>query len=221
MKTLNLSLTALSMLTLISCNNGDKNHETNAAKTDTVATAPTPVNEPTYDEPAMDSTAMAKAWEQYMTPGSMHQWMTAQDGKWKGEMVSWMTAGAPPSPASEVTAENKMILGGRYQESIYKGKMMGMDFEGHGIMAYDNARKVFINTWIDNMGTGVVYMEGPYDEATKTITMKGKTTDPATGKEVHMRQVLKSMDDKNQVMEMYSTKKGKEFKNIEIKLTKK
>ncbi|MCD6017064.1 MAG: hypothetical protein K0S53_185 [Bacteroidetes bacterium] len=220
MKKLNLTLIALSLCALISCNNADKKHETETTHSDTVATT-APEHEPITDEPDMDSTAMAKAWEQYMTPGSMHQVMTEQNGKWKGELVSWMKADAPPTPASEVTAENKMILGGRYQESIYKGKMMGMDFEGHGIMAYDNAKKVFINTWIDNMGTGVMYMEGPYDEATKTITMKGKMTDPATGKEIEMRQVVKTIDDKNQVMEMYCTEKGKEFKNMEIKLTKK
>ncbi|MBA3680901.1 MAG: DUF1579 domain-containing protein [Bacteroidetes bacterium] len=156
-----------------------------------------------------------------MTPGEKHQWLTEQNGKWKGETTSWMAPDAPATPATEITAESKMILGGRYQESVYKGKMMGMDFEGRSLMAYDNAKKIFITTWVDNMGTGVVYMEGPYDENTRTITLKGKMTNPATGKDTEMRQVYKMIDDKNQIMEMYCKQNGKEFKNMEIKLAKK
>ncbi len=86
-----------------------------------------------------------------------------------------------------------------------------MDFEGHGVTAYDNAKKKFISTWIDNMGTGVMYVEGPYDETTKTISMTGKMMDPSTGKETDVRQVLRSPDDKTQVMELYCNLNGKEF----------
>jgi hypothetical protein len=45
--------------------------------------------------------------------------------------------------------------------------------------------------------------------------------DPTTGKDVQMRQVLKTVDDKHLVMEMYDTKGGKEYKSMEIQLTKK
>lgn len=221
MKKLTILFAAASLLILAACNSEAKKEENTAPATDT-ATAATvsPAPEETATPP-MDSAAMAKAWEGYMTPGDMHKWMASTDGKWTGEVVSWMGPGAPPSPASKVKAENKTIMGGRYQESVYKGEMMGMPFEGRGLMAYDNAKKKFISTWVDNMGTGVMYMEGPYDENTKTITLKGKMMDPSTGKELDVREVLKITDDKTQIMEMYCTQNGKEFKNMEITLSKK
>ena len=89
--------------------------------------------------------------------------------------------------------------------------------------AYDNAKKVFISTWIDNMGTGIMKMEGPWDEASKTMTLSGKMMDPSTGRECNMRETFKIVDDNTQIMEMYGPdpKTGKEFKTMTIKLTKK
>jgi hypothetical protein len=98
---------------------------------------------------------------------------------------------------------------------------MGQPFEGVGTVGYDNAKKVFVSTWTDNMGTGIMYMEGPWDEATKTITMKGKQTDPTTGKDMDVRQTVKIIDDKTQQVEMFSTQNGTEFKTMEIALKKK
>ena len=66
-----------------------------------------------------------------------------------------------------------------------------------------------------------MYLEGKYKEGSKTITLKGTAVDAMTGKTENVRQTLKFIDDKTQLMEMYMTKDGKEFKNMEIKFTKK
>ncbi len=34
------------------------------------------------------------------------------------------------------------------------------------------------------MGTGIMYMVGEWDEATKTVNFKGKQTDPMTGEDI-------------------------------------
>jgi hypothetical protein len=221
MKNITITLSCLLLLVMFACKNDNKTEEQATPATDTTSKVSKEESPTPTPPPPMDSAAMQKAWEAYMTPGDMHKWLASMDGKWEAEMTFWMGPGAPPSPPSKATVENKTVLGGRYQTSHYKGKMMGMDFEGHGTMAYDNAKKKFINTWIDNTGTGLMYMEGPYDEASKTITMTGKMVDPATGEETQMRQVLKTLDDKSQVLEMYNTKGGQEYKGMEIKLTKK
>ena len=113
-----------------------------------------------------------------------------------------------------------MVLGGRYQQSTHTGNMMGQPFEGQGTLAWDNARKMLISTWIDNMGTGIMYMEGTWDNATKMATMKGKTTDPATGKEMDVKQTFAIVNDNTQKMEMFMTQDGQEFKTMEITLTR-
>ncbi|WP_214226892.1 DUF1579 domain-containing protein [Pedobacter sp. B4-66] len=163
--------------------------------------------------------AMMKAWEAYMTPGDVHKMMANDNGSWKAEVTMWMSPDAPPTK-SEGSCMQSMILGGRYQQSSFKGTMMGKPFEGLGLMGYDNAKKVFVSSWVDNMGTGMMQMEGTWDDATKSITLKGKTVDPMTGKDMDVREVHKIVDNKTHVMEMYMTTDGKEMKTMEIKFTK-
>jgi hypothetical protein len=164
--------------------------------------------------------AEMKAWMDFMTPGDMHQLLAKDDGEWNEEITNWMKPGAPPQKMA-ATCVNKMIMGGRYQESIHTGNMMGMPFEGKSITAYDNGRKIFVNTWIDNMSSGIMTMEGTWDAAKKTMNFKGTTTDPMTGKSMPVRQTVKYMDDGSQLMEMFMMHEGKEFKSMEIKFTRK
>ena len=115
-------------------------------------------------------------------------------------------------------------MGGRYQVTNHTGTMMDMPFEGMAILAYDNARKEFISTWIDNVGTGVMTLKGTWDDATKSINLKGTCVDPSAGdgREMAVREVMKATDDNHQVMEMYGQgPDGKEFKMMEIKYTRK
>jgi hypothetical protein len=164
--------------------------------------------------------ASQKAWMEYSTPGDVHKMMAKSDGQWKGDVTWWMAPGQQPMH-STTTSTNTMIMGGRYQQSIDKGDMMGMPFEGMNILGYDNAKKMFVSTWVDNMGTGMMNMEGTWDEATKSVTMKGKSYDPMTKKAMNIRQVFKYIDDNNQMLEMYMIMpEGKEFKSMEIKYTR-
>jgi Protein of unknown function (DUF1579) len=155
-----------------------------------------------------------------MTPGDMHKMLAKDDGEWNEEITSWVAPGAPPQKMT-ATCVNKMIMGGRYQESIHTGNFGGMPFEGRSITGYDNGRKIFVNTWIDNMSSGIMNMEGTWDAASKSLIFKGTTTDPMTGKIMPVRQVLKMLDDGSQFMEMFMMHDGKEFKSMEIKFTRK
>ncbi len=170
-----------------------------------------------------DSATSMKNWEAYMTPGDVHKMMASWDGSWNGDVSMTMVPGAPEEK-SKSTAINKMVMGGRYQVSNHSGNMMGMPFEGMSITSYDNAKKVFTSIWIDNMGTGVMKMEGPWDEATKTMTLKGKMVEPGAGdgREVDVKETFKIVDNDHQVMEMFGIgPDGKEFKSMHIDYTRK
>ncbi len=164
--------------------------------------------------------AEMKAWQNYMTPGEVHKMIAQYDGEWNEEITMWMDPSAPPTKTT-ATSKNEMILGGRYQLSKITGNMMGMPFEGMSLIGYDNAKKTITSSWIDNFGTGIMTLEGTWDEPTKTITLKGKTVDPMTGKDVWVRQVMKFIDNDTQVMEMYDNKNGTETKTMELKSTRK
>ncbi len=160
-----------------------------------------------------------KAWQAYMTPTESHKMLAKDVGKWKTEMSTYMDEKSP-AIKSVGTSEVSMILGDRYQQSIYKGDFMGMPFEGIGTTGYDNAKKIFISTWVDNMGTGVMTMEGKWDKPGKVMTFLGKSTDPRTGKDVKVRQVLYFDNDDTQRMEMFMNMDGKEMKNMDLKMTR-
>jgi hypothetical protein len=127
----------------------------------------------------------------------------------------------PPTKSKAVNIQSS-ALGGRYVTGKFTGTMMGQPFEGMSIMGYDNAKKVFTSTWVDNMGTGLVQMTGTYDEATKTLNMKGHQTDPMTGKDSDMREEMKMIDDNSYTMAMYGAgMDGKEMKFMEGTFKKK
>lgn len=164
--------------------------------------------------------AEQKAWQAYMTPGDVHKMIAESDGEWNLDITMWMDPKAPPTK-STATCKNEMIMGGRYQLSKTTGDMMGMPFEGMGLVGFDNAKKIFTSIWVDNFGTGTTTLEGPWDPKTKSITFKGKMVDPMTGKDILARQVIKFIDIDTQQMEMYDNKNGKETKTMEIKFTRK
>lgn len=161
-----------------------------------------------------------KAMMAAATPGESHQMLAKSAGTWTGTVTMWMQPGAPPT-VSQAQATNEMIMGGRYLKSTNSGNVMGMPFEGVGITGYDNVKKQFVNSWIDNMGTGIMTLTGTWDAASKSIVYTGSEPDPATGKDTPVKEVWRFVDDDNQVMEMYSVMDGKEVKSMEIKYTRK
>jgi hypothetical protein len=221
MKRITLTICAAAFL-FAACNNESKT-DTTVTDTNKTASASSPETAPEEPYVAPDSAAMMKAWMENATPGDMHKVMASTDGTWECDVTHWMTAGAPPSPASKSTASYKTVLNGLYQEGVFKGDMMGMAFEGRSVMGYDNVKKKFVSTWYDNMGSGLMLMDGNYDPATKTFTFAGTATNPLTKKDCNMREIVKIVDDNTQHMELYGPDPmtNKEYKTMEIVMKRK
>ncbi|MBK9317604.1 MAG: DUF1579 domain-containing protein [Bacteroidetes bacterium] len=170
--------------------------------------------------PAKDPKDMEKIWMEYMTPGEEHAKLAAAEGEWKEEIKTWMHPDAEPT-SSVATCTIRMILEGRYQESIHQGDFNGMPFHGQGITGYDNALKKYVSTWIDNMGTGVIFSTGTFNAKLGGIEFFGEQADPVTGKLMKVREVYTVKSDGEHFMEMYNTPAGgKEFKSMEIRMTR-
>ncbi|TDX13443.1 DUF1579 domain-containing protein [Flavobacterium sp. S87F.05.LMB.W.Kidney.N] len=204
----------LFVLCLISCKREVKTETETTKVSDSIKT-----EEPIAEEP-VDSATQAKAWQAYATPGAPHKLMTDEVGTWNCDMTFWYEPNAKPEKTTSV-ANIKMILGGRYQESDYQGKIMGAPFVGKSTLAYNNASKEYTTTFIDNMGTGMMVAFGKYDEKTKTIEFKGDVVNPVTGKKAPYREVYTIVDPTTRKMEMYDTKNGTEYKSMEIVMKKK
>ena len=213
MKQITLTLCAATML-LFACNDKKKTDEGKTATTETKMESKETMAMP-------DSATMMKNWQDYMTPGDVHKMMAKWDGTWNGDVTMWMNPGAPEQKSTS-TAVNKMVFNGLYQQSTHTGNMMGMPFNGMSTVAYDIHKKEFMSTWIDNMGSGIMLLKGPWDEATKTITLKGTMTDAGTKADIDVRETFQIIDDNTQEMKMYvMMPDGKEFNTMNIKFTRK
>ena len=105
-------------------------------------------------------------------PGPEHEMLAKSTGDWE------------VSGAGEGKITYKMMLGGLWLESTFKGKFGGMDFEGRGLATYDPAKKKHISIWVDSMGTSPMILEGTYDKEKKTLNLEGEgpMPDGSTGK---------------------------------------
>jgi hypothetical protein len=158
---------------------------------------------------------MMKAWQEYMTPGPMHKMLANEAGTWEGEVSQWMDPSAPPNKM-KATNVVTMSMNGLFQIGNFSTNMMGMPMSGQSTVGYDNAKKMFVLSWIDNLGSGIVRMTGTYDEATKTINMRGTQTDPMTGKDSDIREEIKWHDNDSYTMSMFGAgPDGAEMKFME------
>jgi Protein of unknown function (DUF1579) len=218
MKQITLTLCAVAFI-IASCNNEKKTDD--AKKETTSSEIKKPETGTTEPKPELDSATMMKNWQDYMTPGDVHKMMAKWDGTWTGDVSMWMVPGAPEQKSTS-TAVNKMLFNGLYQQSTHSGNMMGMPFNGMSTVAYDIHKKEFVSTWIDNMGSGIMLLKGPWDEATKTITLKGTMTDPGTKADCDVRETFQIIDENTQEMKMYvMMPDGKEFNTMSIRYTRK
>jgi len=161
---------------------------------------------------------MMKAWQEYMTPGDMHDLLAKSVGEWKTEIKSWMDPSMPPT-VTEGKSVCESMLGGRFFHSKETANFMGMPFEGSSISGYDNATKKFFSYWVDNMSTGGMVLEGSYDEATKTFTYAGSGMSFTGAYKV--REIIQYINDDESMFTMYMEESGKpEMKMMEIKYTR-
>lgn len=173
---------------------------------------------PVSDDP---QAAMMEAWNAYRTPGEMHKMLAMDKGEWNAEITHWADPSAPPQKAKG-TESCKMVMDGRYLKISFQGEFMGEPFNGLGFMGYDNAKKEFFSTWIDDMGTGVMIVRGTAPgEDNNTLEMKGTMVDPMTGNDLNIREVISRVDENTRTMEMFMEHNGMEMKTMEIKYSRK
>jgi Protein of unknown function (DUF1579) len=178
-------------------------------------------DKPKEQAPPGMSAADMEAMQKAMTPGEPHKHLARMAGDWTYTNKMWMAPGGPPAESSG-TMHGEMIFDGRYLQTVWKGDMMGMPFEGHSTEGYDNVAKKYVSTWVDNMGTGIMYSTGTCDADGQKCQAKGSMMDPMTGKESYMRSETSWTGGDSFVMEMYGPDpSGKEFKWMEMTVKRK
>ena len=158
-----------------------------------------------------------------------HKLLSDMDGNWNFTIKMWMNPDPNSKPQeSKGTGTRKSLMGGRYvmmdvtgkmQMPDETGKMKNMQFKGMGIDGYDNVKKKFVSSWIDNMGTGIQFSEGTYDSATRTFTYTSEI-EVIPGMKTPVREVIKVPDNNHMALEWYENHGGQEKKTMEIAYTR-
>lgn len=170
------------------------------------------------DAPPSDADMNAR-WMAYATPGAEHQVLQQKVGRWS-LAVTMFVPGAEPMKSTG-SSEVKLAMDGRFLMDKTEGEAMGQPFQGVGTTGYDNLKKKYVATWIDNMGTGVSYAEGTYDAKAKTFTYKCKMPDVMAGKWIEGRETDTMTDANHWTMRAYQPgPDGKEYMSMQIDYTR-
>ena len=164
---------------------------------------------------------MMKAWMAVATPGEAHKKLEPTVGSFTTKTKFWMEPGKP-AEESDGTSETKWALGGRFVEQHVEGTAMGQPFSGVGYTGYDNYKKRYVGTWMDNMGTMIMNSIGTADASGKKFTFSSTIDDVMLKKSVKVKSVLTIKDNDHHVFEMWSPgPDGKAYKSLEVAYTRK
>ena len=165
-----------------------------------------------------ESQEMMKAWMEASTPGESHRFLGRFIGRWETAARMWW-AGAAQTPSEfKGTAEIKWIMDGRFLLEEQNGQVMGKPHKSMVITGYDNYKKKFFSSFIDNMQTGMYTSEGTLDQSGKILTYHGKMDEPMTGERDKLfRSVVRIINKDEYVLEVYDlVGTPEEFKAVEI-----
>ena len=161
-------------------------------------------------------------------PGENHKQLAQLAGDWTYTVKMWMDPSAPPEE-SKGTASRKAVMDGRFYVADAKGtfkmpgadgKMQDFNFTGMSIEGYDNVKKKYVSSWIDNMGCMIMNLDGAYDAASKTFTYNANC-EMMPGMPVKIREVIKVVDADHHTFDFYEDRGAGETKTMEISYTRK
>jgi hypothetical protein len=173
--------------------------------------------------PSADMQEMMKKFAEIATPGEAHKHLGQFVGKWDTFTRMWWEGPGKPPAESKGASEIKWIMDGRFLLEESTGQVMGMPYRAMSITGYDNFKKKYVVSYIDNMGTALYTGEGKFDAANKVLTSYGKMDDPMTGEhDKTVKYVISTAGKDKYVFEIFDEVGGpNEFKAVEITYTRK
>ena len=173
------------------------------------------------DQPSPEDPKYMEAYFQKVAePGTEHANLASLVGSWTQKIILWPEPGAEPL-VFEGTAENVMILGGRFLHSTSISGEGKMHTESLTIYGYDNRNSEFTMIGFDTWGTYFVTAQGPKQEDSKTVVMHGTDFDPLMNFEQEYDMTLKFIDQDTYISEVIfynpeMTGGEKQFKMVEV-----
>lgn len=153
-------------------------------------------------------------------PGPEHKILAGLEGEFVADVKMYFDPGKEPQ-VSKGVMKRKMIYDGRFLTESFSGEFSGMKFMGQATVGYDQNKKKYVTTWIDNMSTSIMILHGSYDVEKKTFTNVGDMMEG--GKKMENKDVLRIVSATEQTFEMFRRPEGAKeyFKAMEITYTRK
>jgi uncharacterized protein DUF1579 len=170
-----------------------------------------------------DMQEMMKKWAEVATPSEGHKALESLAGKWDIVTLVWGEGAGKPPSESKGSCETKWILDGRYLLEEMSSQMMGMPYKSMNIIGFDNYKKKYVMSYVDNMGTAIYTGEGKLDPANKVLTSFGKMDDFTTGeRDKPVKYVTRVISKDKHIFEIYDeVGSSNEYKVLEIAYTRK
>lgn len=121
-------------------------------------------------------------------PTPQHKVLAREAGVWDATIRDYSQG---PEASESKGVETNTLIGGLWLISDFQGSAGGVTFRGHGLYGYDPKKGKYVGSWVDTLSSEMNVLEGTYDEASRTMTMTGEATDPASGRKFKEKLVTK------------------------------
>lgn len=177
------------------------------------------VMRPAPQDPEDMRKMMAKA-KAFTQPGDKHKLLTRFLGKWNTE--SRMFAGGQATPPEKGTSEGSWLMDGRWVQLHGHASMMGMQYDVHTLLGYDNFKQSFVTNSVNTIDTAMLRAEGDLTQDGKTLITYGTLDEYLTGEHDKMvRYVWRFVSDDQFVLEVHDLSIGEtDTKVVEITYTR-
>jgi len=147
--------------------------------------------------------------------GKFHELLKQFEGTWETKSEFQM---APDQVLkSKGTATEKFAVGGLFLITDVKSEMEGVGpFDAHSIWGYDEHKKKYTGSWVDNMSTAIWPFEGTVDDAGKVFTLAMEGPDPASGKLFKLRLIHEITGKDTRKLTIFMP--GQDGKEMEMKI---
>jgi hypothetical protein len=166
---------------------------------------------------------MIKKWTEAATPGEPHRLLEQLVGKWEIASRVWYEGPGKPPVEFKAAAEVKWVMDGRFLQEDATAEVMGMPHKSMAFTGYDNLKKKYVISYIENTATSIVTADGTFDGSGKVMTLFGKFDEPMTGeRDKVIKLVTRLVGPDKHIFEIYDmVGTPDEFKALEMTYVRK
>jgi hypothetical protein len=158
----------------------------------------------------------------FSRPGSNHALLGTLVGTWNFQDAArpFVKGTLRRTPMYEGRFYNVEITGGKLPIPIADGKMKEANYQGLQLEGYDNVRKQFVTTAINNhIGSDTEVQMGTYDAAKRAFTYEWEA-ELIPGTKTKNKRVLRFIDATHYAEDYYESQNGTDVKVRELVYTK-